>query len=285
MNAEFTKKCAEMLNNFAASGGAVLAVTGKDAAVAALPDTDPPLFAAVGTVEGIRKVLPVFAAEQPGVLTDERINDLLIQVGPTAGIYRDSRDLDLDKIRQFARSIEREVAAHLASQSQEATIPCCGDPNCYDCDRVPVKVAAPTQASTAQAEMTVPDGFALMPKRLTKAMEAACLDAAREYREETGGLSFHVIYDAAVESAPAAPAIPSQGKADSLNEGVGKEEPATAAKVREAVARAIWNIRRDDEDRCDMELEDMGHEHSVWAEADAAIRALKRPAGDTGEQA
>ena len=36
-------------------------------------------------------------------------------------------------------------------------------------------------------------------------------------------------------------------------------------KMREAVARAIWNIRREEEDRCDMELEDMGANHSVWA--------------------
>lgn len=46
-------------------------------------------------------------------------------------------------------------------------------------------------------------------------------------------------------------------------------------KMREAVARAIWNIRREEEDRCDMELEDMGAHHSVWAEADAAIEAMQ----------
>jgi hypothetical protein len=46
--------------------------------------------------------------------------------------------------------------------------------------------------------------------------------------------------------------------------------------LRTAVARAIWNIRREDEDRCDMELEDMYPEHSVWREADAAIAALSQ---------
>ncbi|QZI68696.1 hypothetical protein K5F93_20130 [Pseudomonas protegens] len=45
--------------------------------------------------------------------------------------------------------------------------------------------------------------------------------------------------------------------------------------MREAVARAIWSIRREEEDRCDMELEDMGADHSVWAEADAAIQAMQ----------
>lgn len=46
-------------------------------------------------------------------------------------------------------------------------------------------------------------------------------------------------------------------------------------KMREAVARAIWNIRREEEDRCDLELEDMGAGHSVWAEAGAAIEAMR----------
>jgi hypothetical protein len=53
--------------------------------------------------------------------------------------------------------------------------------------------------------------------------------------------------------------------------------------VREAVARAIWNIRRDEEDRCDMELEDMAEDHPVWAEADAAIRALQTGSANTQE--
>lgn len=43
--------------------------------------------------------------------------------------------------------------------------------------------------------------------------------------------------------------------------------------ARTAVARAIWNIRREAEDRFDMELEDMGDDHPVWDEADAAIAA------------
>ncbi len=39
------------------------------------------------------------------------------------------------------------------------------------------------------------------------------------------------------------------------------------------IARAIWSVRRKYEDRCDMELEDMGQSHPVWQEA-AAVRAL-----------
>jgi hypothetical protein len=41
----------------------------------------------------------------------------------------------------------------------------------------------------------------------------------------------------------------------------------------EQIARTLWAIRREEEDRCDMELEDMGTDHSVWREA-AAISAL-----------
>ncbi|MBP3932342.1 MAG: hypothetical protein J6D44_00495 [Pseudomonas sp.] len=45
-------------------------------------------------------------------------------------------------------------------------------------------------------------------------------------------------------------------------------------QILEAVARAIWDIRREYEDRCDMELEDLGSAHSVWLEAKAAIEAI-----------
>ena len=50
-------------------------------------------------------------------------------------------------------------------------------------------------------------------------------------------------------------------------------EQAKTQEVREAIARAIWNVRREDEDRCDMDLEDMGEDHSVWREADAVLAA------------
>lgn len=45
-------------------------------------------------------------------------------------------------------------------------------------------------------------------------------------------------------------------------------------KMREAVATAIWNIRREEEDRCDIDLDDLDSSHSVWAEADASIKAV-----------
>lgn len=48
----------------------------------------------------------------------------------------------------------------------------------------------------------------------------------------------------------------------------------TTSPTQEQIARAIWSIRREDEDRCDMELEDMGKLHSVWTEAAAVCAAL-----------
>lgn len=59
--------------------------------------------------------------------------------------------------------------------------------------------------------------------------------------------------------------------------------PASAhddAKDVEAVARAIWAIRREHEDRCDMELEDMGAQHPVWEEARAAVAAIAAQQGE-----
>jgi len=50
-----------------------------------------------------------------------------------------------------------------------------------------------------------------------------------------------------------------------------------SSEMVERIARAIWSIRREDEDRCDMELEDMGRRHSVWCEALAAMKAMREP--------
>lgn len=51
------------------------------------------------------------------------------------------------------------------------------------------------------------------------------------------------------------------------------------AKDVEAAARAIWAIRREHEDRCDMELEDMGAHHPVWEEARVAVAAITAKVG------
>jgi hypothetical protein len=52
-------------------------------------------------------------------------------------------------------------------------------------------------------------------------------------------------------------------------------EPSAADKARRrTIAEAIWSVRRQEEDREDMELDDMPETHSVWAEADAVMLAL-----------
>jgi hypothetical protein len=50
---------------------------------------------------------------------------------------------------------------------------------------------------------------------------------------------------------------------------------AEQLEMRERVARAIWNVQRDEEDRCDIEVEELGSKHPIWREADAAIAATK----------
>ena len=49
--------------------------------------------------------------------------------------------------------------------------------------------------------------------------------------------------------------------------------PDAREKLRTDVARAIWEVMREYEDRCDMELEDVGCSHVVWQLANAAIAA------------
>lgn len=45
-------------------------------------------------------------------------------------------------------------------------------------------------------------------------------------------------------------------------------------RLRSDVARAIWDVMREHEDRCDHALEDVEPRHQVWDCADAAIRAV-----------
>ncbi|KQB59323.1 hypothetical protein [Acidovorax sp. SD340] len=53
----------------------------------------------------------------------------------------------------------------------------------------------------------------------------------------------------------------------------------TNTAEREAVARAIWALMREHEDRCDEELEDLSRCHPVWEYADAARASLAASAG------
>lgn len=42
------------------------------------------------------------------------------------------------------------------------------------------------------------------------------------------------------------------------------------------VASAIWKIRREIEDKCDLDIDDLHVDHSIWDEARAAIAVMKR---------
>ena len=50
--------------------------------------------------------------------------------------------------------------------------------------------------------------------------------------------------------------------------------PSTTDDTLAEIASAIWSVRREEEDRCDMELEDLGQDHPVWAEADAVLAVV-----------
>lgn len=55
---------------------------------------------------------------------------------------------------------------------------------------------------------------------------------------------------------------------------MGSNQPLTS------IARAIWSIRREFEDRCDIELEDCHPEDSVWKEAAAVLALSAAPQSD-----
>ena len=57
----------------------------------------------------------------------------------------------------------------------------------------------------------------------------------------------------------------------------------SAEDARESVARAIWGVLREYEDKCDLELEDLASTHHVWDLAVAAI-AAQADKGQTNDQ-
>lgn len=61
---------------------------------------------------------------------------------------------------------------------------------------------AKTNYASLVPAQAVPDGWRLVPKKLTKEMRSALVKAAREYMQEYGGNSPEVMYEAAVFAAP-----------------------------------------------------------------------------------
>lgn len=106
---------------------------------------------------------------------------------------------------------------------------------------------------------------------------------SEEQEEETGGdtAEFSYLVRVADEAIAAAEAQQERLLQDMHDAGreidrVMDESAPKAPQVDfEAIARAIWNVRREGEDRCDMELEDLGTDHSVWEEASEVASILE----------
>lgn len=114
-NREFTATRTMLANAFATAGAELLDYMGTAAALAAIPNTDPPRYVVAGTLAMIAKVLP--SADAPAaatVLTDERIEQVWDEV-PLTGAFT-----MVEARRKFARAIEREVLAHAGVTAEPA---------------------------------------------------------------------------------------------------------------------------------------------------------------------
>lgn len=142
--------------------------------------------------------------------------------------------------------------------------------------RADLATAAPNPAVAAPP--MIRDDWQLVPKEPTPEMIAAFAFKGDVDMAIGHGLIFQEACEDYTEMLLAAPTPPSPSLA--------VRDVVEDQTQRQRVARAIWNLRREDEDRCDMELEDMGDQHSVWEEADAAIAAMPKPNADcSGEPA
>lgn len=119
----------------------------------------------------------------------------------------------------------------------------------------PVSKARSAIVAAESQQATWGKGFALVPKRLTRAMNDLLSEEGWEWADLLA----------------AAEAITEEEYAAL----VADENTEPVRLTRESVARAIWGVRREYEDRCDMELEDMGESHPVWDEADAVLAAAE----------
>lgn len=96
-----------------------------------------------------------------------------------------------------------------------------------------------------------------------------------EYLDD-GGLQFD---GQPLTDAAAAELIRLQAELECLRKELEARKPLPLSdddrlRLRSDVARAIWDVMREHEDRCDHALEDVEHKHQVWDCADAAIKAV-----------
>jgi len=119
MTQEFNETRTGLANNFAAAGADLLAYMGSAAALAAIPDTEPPRYVVAGALADIVKLLPAAevirpdiattAGEQAEPLSDERIIDLArLEGDETSHGFIFNKGSGFSVI-SFARAIEREL--------------------------------------------------------------------------------------------------------------------------------------------------------------------------------
>ena len=122
-NREFTATRTMLANGFATAGAELLDYMGTAAALAAIPNTEPPRYVVAGTLAMIAKVLPSADVQAAAtVLTDERIDEIA------------RKECDEEKygfifnkdgrfsVNSFARAIEAEVLAHAGVTAEPAAI-------------------------------------------------------------------------------------------------------------------------------------------------------------------
>ncbi len=167
--------------------------------------------------------------------------------------------LDDDVFQRCVELLNRENPPRNAALAAKAEAPA---PRHKSCDAIGCAACGYTGRAQQAAAPGALANYKLVPLEPTPEMQQAGFNVH-------GAHMHNASYRAMVAAAPSAPGTP--------------EAPADD-ELLEAVARAIWNIRREEEDRCDMELEDMGDDHPVWDEAEAAIAAIRRAAQLDGGQ-
>jgi len=239
MNDDINTKRTELANQMAAAGAALLDFTGTACAMAAIPDTEPQQYVAAGTPENIAAILPATISPQRRQKHGERPSADSLEFDEPAATSGDAPADD-----QWMFDLAAEYESRGAGLYGPITFTAQQLPNFVQAVIARIERAA-APANTGGTMLGVGDG--------------------------SGKLFVRGDYD----SIKAVQAIIFENERLRAASTIGAAQ--TADQVRAAVARAIWNIRREEEDRCDMELEDMGDEHAVWQEADAAIQAMARP--------
>lgn len=230
------------------------------------------------------------------VLTDERIEELFRPLMPNLPAK--------SALRQFARAIEREVAAQ-AGQVAPADLhdairrlPLSKDRADFEEDidfiayqeghRDARRSAAKLAAGVGAGQVAVPEGWKLVPDK----PNAAMLKAGAESEDKDFGLIIHNVYIAMLAAAPSAPVVAQQAPADwiSVDDQEPPEHELIAARYwpydNHENAQAVSGARYIDGTFYDDEGDEL-HPPSHWCRLppfDAAATAQASTAGERPEQ-